>query len=832
MADITIDSNAGSFQLQDFKTHLIDPEKKDAAWGYKIFISNRPYLRTMYGGWYNGDAQLVRAFGNGTQSPDRYKVLFDPQDQEAIYMGGAIGTGWQIAPVIPVLRNRVLAELAQIPLAVDCRAIDPVANEQRNNDRLRLKAQPILDKKLAQLSAKIGYDQPIKSGFDKKILSSPTGNAQAAQGGMGIDLTDDDEINIIMEKDAGYYSTKIEMANETAIQSIFQYNQIDKLMQLCREDAFDLGICSFRCFINAHTGLPEFQYLDPSQLFISGSKFKDFKDAPFWYYRVAGSLADIATYFGDQITEQEAKDIWDKSAKRKPSEWGSGYPYGYTSDWRRWNMNDLLRVEIDLYYFEVRTTDVLTYEASKTKTGSTKRKKKNLSYEPPEESKYDKKKENYFAECWYGGFYVEGLTKVYRWEKLYNQDRDEYDPQKAHSSLNIYRFSEKGLTEQVIAYADDYQAVFLKRKHMVVKALPKGYWINWDALTDIDTGTAGMLTKMDIIKMFQQTGSGIYRTMNEMGEPIMANANSPHMEAANGIDPNIVRYTEILQELKLEIANTFGIPPLDASVSQSQDLLVGVQKATNAASISSRHFLFFGFQKVIEQTATRISCILQQLAESKSSAWDKVKDMVGNANSVLIESMNDLPLHRFGIFAKTSATESERQEFRQMIMTAYQRGNLDISDVLAIWWIPNLKLSVAMLNLKLKKRMAQAAQSQMQQLQFQAQSEEKMAQMELMLKKMDGDNLVRNTETGKKIDYAIEQLKQSGEYNKKLLQELSKKELKEREMENDKEYLDLEKQKESALINQQTLADHETIHEQKEADLEILKATPKPKAKS
>ncbi len=141
----------------DFRTHLIPPEEKTAEWGRSVFIATRPYLKAAFGGGYgiaynnsnNYDAQLIRQFAEGNQPESRYVVTFDPQDKTGEYYP----LNWGIAPVIPQTRNRVLADLWKIPTAVQCMAVDELANNQRNLDRLRLKAEPLLNQKLAQLSA-------------------------------------------------------------------------------------------------------------------------------------------------------------------------------------------------------------------------------------------------------------------------------------------------------------------------------------------------------------------------------------------------------------------------------------------------------------------------------------------------------------------------------------------------------------------------------------------------------------------------------------------------------------------------------------------------------
>lgn len=790
MPDIQINQPraAGDYDINNYLTHLIPPEKKDEKWAYNIFVENRRYMNVAFGGWYwNQDADLIKQFAYGNQPVSRYKIVFDPQDKESVYMG----LNWDIAPVIPPLRQRVLAELNNIPTEVECEAVDEMANSQRNMDKLRLKAQSILDEKLKGWSQRMGYDRPMKSGFDKKILNSPMNEVDGMKD-FQLNLENDDELNIYMDRDSGYYNQDIELANELAIQAIFKHTGFNDILIMCKDDTFDYGICAFRSYIDSYTGLPVFQYLNPSRLWIQKSKYKDYHDVNMWYYAVPSTLADLIDYFGNDISEQEARDIWDKSAKRRPTEWVNGYPSGYNWDWRRWSYGDLRKVEIDMFYFEVKTNDYITYEVSKTKTGGVKMKKKTLDYEPPKESQNEKRKQNYWAECWYGGYYVEGLTKVYKWGKIYNQERLENDPQKARSTLNIFKFSEKGLTEQAIAMADAYQLVFLKRQHLINHSLPPGYSFNWDALAEVDYGTGGKVTKDKLLQMYFQTGNTIHRSLDEAGDPILANANAPHMRLENGIDPQVIAvYTNTMLEMRQEIALTFGMSANEAAVSQNpSDLLVGIQNAAQQASINSRHYLYIGVKRIIERAGEYVSRQLQYIAKNNPSAWDRIKGFVGSVNTSVIETMDGFPLHSFAIYAKNAPTQQEIAEFKQMVYAAWSKvpAEIDLADILTIFSLTNLKLAKKLFVLKRNRQLAMNQQMAQQQMQMQAQMMQQQEQMKLMLQKMDNDGKMGVAQIQGQMNNMQQKQKEDGDNYRKILAELSKHGIQQKEFMNQQQF--------------------------------------------
>jgi hypothetical protein len=459
----------------------------------------------------------------------------------------------------------------------------------------------------------------------------------------------------------------------------------------------------------------------------------------------------VLQQFGHVLNEEAAKEIWQKSVKRKEVDFPSYNIYGW--DWRRWNNADLKKIEVDMYYFEVKTTDYVKYDISKAKNGNTKVKK--LEYGDKDVKGTSK---NYWAECWYGGYFMEGMQTCYDWRKLFNQRRDQKNPQKAYPSLCMYRYAEKGLTEQVIALADSYQEAYLRRKHAILKSLPRGYSFNWDALSEIPLGDGGKLTQLDLIRMYTQTGSMIHRSMNEAGDPIMANANAPHMILENGIDPNIMAFSQVMSDAASKIALTMGINPQADALNPNPETLVGVAQQAQLASANSRHFLYSGWENTLKQTATYLSMMIGEVLKYNPSASEKLKNMIGATNIIVLESLDNLPLHTFGFYFDPQPTDQEKELFKKLLMDAYSKGQVDLSDVLTIYFVGDWKLARKMLNLKMRKRAKAAAEMQQQQMQMQMKTEQEISQIKVMIAQIAGKSAVEVATIGSKTDLQIAEM--------------------------------------------------------------------------
>ena len=111
---------------------------------------------------------------------------------------------------------------------------------------------------------------------------------------------------------------------------------------------------------------------------------------------------------------------------------------------------------------------------------------------------------------------------------------------------------------------------------------------------------------------------------------------------------------------------------------------------------------------------------------------------------------------------KEKMSDEEMMQFKQFVMDAYQKGQIDLSDVLMVWFLKDYKQAVALFNIKRSKQMAQ--QAQMAQQQFQLQQQQMQAQMALtaQLKQMEYQTAMRNTDVKAQSLIASEQEKNRG----------------------------------------------------------------------
>ena len=133
---------------------------------------------------------------------------------------------------------------------------------------------------------------------------------------------------------------------------------------------------------------------------------------------------------------------------------------------------------------------------------------------------------------------------------------------------------------------------------------------------------------------------------------------------------------------------------------------------------------------------------------------------------------------------------------------------------------------------RITKNSKAAMQMKQQELAAPMQALQMKAQIDMALQKLKNDGVIENSQIVGKFALLEEKMKQQGDLQKKTLLEVMKINFKKEEMENAKEQMDKEFQNEVMLMEKEKMNKHETIHEQKEADIEYEKLKPKPKAKA
>jgi len=166
----------------------------------------------------------------------------------------------------------------------------------------------------------------------------------------------------------------------------------------------------------------------------------------------------------------------------------------------------------------------------------------------------------------------------------------------------------------------------------------------------------------------------------------MANANAPHMPAENGISDSAKQYAEYMAFAYNQMAECIGISPTADAVNPPSRIGLGVQQNALQSASNARYLLIQGKQARIVADAKYTSHCLQSIAKNNPTTWEKIKAMVGVYNTTIIESMDDMPLHTFGIYPRAIPDEELKMFIKQLVMQYANRPvpEIDIEDAINI----------------------------------------------------------------------------------------------------------------------------------------------------
>lgn len=755
----------------DYTFHLIDPKQKTMEWALEFIKFRYPQLTSFFATPYwdgREDFATIRAYGQGNQPQSIYKKMFSPEGYMASQAGGKgntdwTGMRWNIVSPVPKYKNIVSAQMEKaVPTEITCSATDELAKNKREEDKLKLKFQQIIDKDLAEMSAKMKLQSPMKSNMAKDIPTTNQGEGLSEFKDMDFDFSSDIELQMYMDT---YYKNNVELANEMCINTLFQLNEFNEIKKELINDALDFGVAALRIYMDNNTCMPKMEWLKIDQVLVGVGRRRDFKDSDCWAYPDMMSVNQIIGKFGKELTLDDVKEIFKYGVTT------SGYFNGTSYD-KQWNNGgqwsdkitriDLDRVKVQVAYIAFKSQNCETTEYSKGKYDSTKVKDREYGYKAKDEKKSTI--EQRWAQVVYKGYYVVGLDKLYDYGMLHNMVREEGKEEQVMMDLQIYRFAEKSFTEHMITHADGIELAYLKLQAELLMSIPTGYAIDVDRLAEVSMGDSGKLDQLQVLQMYKNTGTYVYKSVDEDGNPLAGamSGTKPIDRLPNGVSEAINGYIMAIQMHIQQIEAQIGYNPVTAGAAPEARASATGQRIAAAAADNATYYLYSGLKTMVENSARYMGSMVQDMSEYGGEGFEALKRMIGQTNAAIIESMDSIPLHRFGVFIEDKMSDDQEEQFRNLIMAAYQKSEIDLSDLISVWYLKNVKQAIALFNLKRRKQMAKNAQMAQQDFELRKQEMLSQQQLTMALKQMEYQTSSQNTQMKVQGLLQQEQIKNQG----------------------------------------------------------------------
>ena len=625
----------------------------------------------------------LRLYARGEQSIQKYK--------DELSINGDLSylnLDWKPVPIIPKFVDIVVNGISERTYDVKAYTQDPYGVSKRTE---------YMESIIADMRTK-ELNEYTKQAFGIDMSNTPEDELPDSQ----------EELELHMQLS---YKQAVEIAEEQAINTIFEGNKYELIRKRVNYDLTVLGIGAVKNTFSKSEGV-KVEYVDPTNLIYSYTESPYFDDIYYVGEVKIIPVNELKKQFPD-LTNADLEDIIKQ-------------PHPNSNGYGKSNYDDVDNNQVEVLYFNYKTYMNEVYKIKQTATGASKILIKDDSFNPPTTVLDDKfEKVSKSIEVLYEGVLITGTKKLLKWELAKNMMRPKSDYTKVKMNYSIvaprmYKGRIESLVSRITGFADMIQLTHLKLQQVMSRMIPDGVYLDADGISEVDLGNGTNYNPQEALNMFFQTGSIIGRSLTSDGD--MNPGKVPIQEIASGnggakMQSLIANYNYYLQMIR----DVTGLNEARDASTPDKHALVGIQKIAAANSnTATRHILQSGLFLTAEQAeciSLRISDIIEY-----APTRDAFIQSIGVHNVATLSELTNLHLHDFGIFIDLAPDEEEKQMLENNIQAAVAQKGIDLEDAIDLREIKNVKLANQLLKLRRKKKLQKDQMMQQQNIQAQAQA--------------------------------------------------------------------------------------------------------------
>ena len=739
MKDVKINITSAGFPSQ----FVSDKEKATEQFGLQIgqAIQYEWFRKDGNGSRYYGqwrDFHRLRLYARGEQSVAKYKNEL-AVDGDLSYLN----LDWTPVPIIPKFIDIVVNGMSDRLFKVKAYAQDAMSQEKRSAYQDMIEGQMVAKPILQTIMDKTGANP-----FVTEPEELPN---------------NDEELALYMQLN---YKPAIEIAEETAINTIFDANHYDDIRKQLDYDMTVLGVAMAKHEFLKGDGV-KLSYVDPANVVYSYTESPYFKDCFYWGEIKTVPIIDLKK-IDPSLTNEDLEEI-----SKYSQSWWDYYNVA------QFYQNDIFyRDTATLMYFNYKTTKEIVYKKKVSDSGNVKMVEKDDTFNPPAEMMQEGKFERVSKtiDVWYEGVMVMGTNFLLKWEMSKNMVRPKSATQHAMPNYvacapRMYKGVIESLTRRMIPFADLIQITHLKLQQVISRVVPDGVFIDADGLNEVDLGTGQAYNPEDALRLYFQTGSVIGRSFTQDGDYNNARVPITQLTANSGAAKTqmlLGNYNHYLNQIR----QVTGLNEARDASMPDPNSLVGLQKlAALNSNTATRHILdssLYMYRTMAECLTYRVADILEY-----SDFREEFTNQIGKYNINILHSINDLYIYDFGIFIEVAPDEEQRAQLEQNIQMALSKGDINLEDAIDIREIKNIKLANQLLKAKRKAKQDREEKMQMQQQamqqQAQVQSQQMASEMSMQKSQMELQGKIQLKQA--EIAFDIEKMKNEAMLKSQLMQQ-------------------------------------------------------------
>jgi hypothetical protein len=727
MKNVAIDITSSAFPSQ----LATDAEKASEQFGlqvgqaiqYEWFRKDGNNCR-YYGQWK--EFHRLRLYARGEQSVGKYKNEL-AIDGDLSYLN----LDWTPVPIIPKFVDIVVNGMADRMFKVKVYSQDAMSQSKRSKYQNMIEGQMVAKPVLKTIQEETGYN-PFTMDPDKLPES-------------------DEELSLYMQLN---YKPAIEIAEEEAINTIFDENHYDDIRKRLDYDATVLGISIAKHEFLQGTGV-KISYVDPANVVYSYTEDPFFKDCFYWGEIKTLPISELMK-IDQSLTKEDLQEITQYSQS-----W-----YDYFNVAQFYENSVFSRDTCTLMYFNYKTTKKIVYKKKILDNGGSRIIEKDDTFNPPtemmEEGNFEKIEKT--IDVWYEGIMVMGTNMLLQWRMSENMVRPKSASQHALPNYiacapRMYKGAIESLVRRMIPFADLIQITHLKLQQVINRVVPDGVFIDADGLNEVDLGNGAAYNPEDALRLYFQTGSVIGRSFTQDGDFNNAKIPITQLNSNTGVGKTQMLISNYNHYMDM-IRTVTGLNEARDGSTPDPHSLVGLQKlAALNSNTATRHILeggLFIYRSMAEALTYRIGDILEY-----SDFKDEFINQIGRYNVSILGDIADLYIYDFGIFIEVAPDEEQKAQLEANIQMALSKGDINLEDAIDIREIRNLKLANQLLKMKRIKKQDREEQMKMQQ-------QAMIAQQQLKSQEMAGQLAIQKMQTELQTKMQLKQMET--EYNIKTMQ--------------------------------------------------------------
>jgi hypothetical protein len=718
MKNVTIDITSSAFPSQ----LATDAEKASEQFGlqvgqaiqYEWFRKDGNNCR-YYGQWK--EFHRLRLYARGEQGVGKYKNEL-AIDGDLSYLN----LDWTPVPIIPKFVDIVVNGMSERLFKVKAYAQDAMSQAKRNKYQEMMESQMAGKEILTKIKDLSGADPFV---MDPEELPNT-----------------DEELSLYMQLN---YKPAIEIAEEEALNTMFDVNHYDDIRKRLDYDATVLGISIAKHEFLQGAGV-KISYVDPANIVYSYTEDPYFRDCFYWGEIKTMAITELMK-IDQSLTKEDLQEI---------TQYSQGW-YDYFNVAQFYENSVFSRDTCTLMYFNYKTTKKIVYKKKILENGGSRIIEKDDTFNPPtdmmEEGNFEKIEKT--IDVWYEGIMVMGTNILLQWKMSSNMVRPKSASQHALPNYiacapRMYKGAIESLVRRMIPFADLIQITHLKLQQVINRVVPDGVFIDADGLNEVDLGNGAAYNPEDALRLYFQTGSVVGRSFTQDGDFNNAKVPITQLNSNAGTGKTQMLITNYNHYMDM-IRTVTGLNEARDGSTPDPNSLVGLQKlAALNSNTATRHILDGGlyiYRSMSEALTYRIADILEY-----SDFKDEFINQIGRYNVSILGDIADLYIYDFGIFIEVAPDEEQKAQLEANINMALSKGDINLEDAIDIRELRNLKLANQLLKQKRVKKQdreeklemqkqAMTSQQQMQSQQLAAQTAmqnmQGQLQMKMQLKQME-----------------------------------------------------------------------------------------------